>query len=68
MSKTNLLSGAPFKWRPGHLPYLPYPRYATAQVESNLKKKKEKEKKKKEEEANKSLTHFTYFYETTYNG
>ena len=23
------LSGAPFKWRPGHVPYLPYPRYAT---------------------------------------
>ena len=33
MSKSNLLSGAPpppppLKWRPGHLPYLPYPRYA----------------------------------------
>ena len=25
----NPLSGAPFKWRPGHVPYLPYPRYAT---------------------------------------
>jgi hypothetical protein len=24
------LSGAPFKWHPGHVPYLPYPRYATA--------------------------------------
>jgi hypothetical protein len=26
------LSGAPFKWRPGHVSYLPYPRYATASM------------------------------------
>ena len=31
------LSGVPFKWCPGHVPYLPYPIYAT--VHSKLIRK-----------------------------
>ena len=26
------LSGAPFKWCPGHVPYLPYRKYATVSM------------------------------------
>jgi hypothetical protein len=33
------LSDVPFKWCPGHVPYLPYPIYAT--VHSNLIRKKQ---------------------------
>jgi hypothetical protein len=37
VAKLRSLSGVPFKWCPGHVPYLPYPIYAT--VHSKLVRK-----------------------------